>query len=115
MFQSTNQLNKIPMHEVSLETGFTGFAMIFNILPQRKLMGHGTSATSTRPGSWDLQIEVLLMMSFHEALLASMGLSTWISIQEIDENSGKHVILQTIADNFLIDFSIGIGMIVHAT
>ena len=58
---------------------------------------------------------MLLMMSFHEALLASMGLSTWISIQEIDENSGKHVILQTIADNFLIDFSIGIGMIVHAT
>ena len=37
MFQTTNQLNKIQMHEVSLETGFTGLAMIFNILPQRKL------------------------------------------------------------------------------
>ena len=33
MFQTTNQLHKIQMHEVSLETGFTGLAIIFNILP----------------------------------------------------------------------------------
>ena len=49
-------------------------------------MGHGTSATSDA-GSWDLQIEVLLMMSFHEALLASMAIPTWFSNQKIVENT----------------------------